>query len=344
MMIRRGMKRSLLLILILNACCVFSQSKSEFKLDYLVLVRWIFYAIPFYQFIYIFLVSIYCFLAAHDALYLVGCFENGTTEVQFELDSEEVFYVNFEREEVVYTMPKFVVEDPTQILEIHHLYRNAARAKGLCPVAEVFLKTEEKNPPEERGKLTSTFISVVMWLIKWWWRILLAFWPIKDPPESILYPAEGLQLGDENTLICFVNHFYPPDIRVSWTKNGDPVSEGVSLSRYFLNKDQTFHQFSTLTFTPREGDIYSCTVEHLALDRPLTRIWGDCFMLRRHYNTMICCKGYPWICNDAFLSSTEPEFTHPSHVPEIFCGVGLTLGLLGVAAGTVLLVKGHHEQ
>ncbi|XP_030248875.1 H-2 class II histocompatibility antigen, A-U alpha chain-like isoform X1 [Sparus aurata] len=249
MMIRRDMKRSLLIILILNACCVFSQSKT-----------------------------------AHDALYLVGCFENGTTEVQFELDSEEVFYVNFKREEVVYTMPKFVVEDPTQILEIHHLYRNAARAKSLCPVAATFIKAEEKNPPEER-----------------------------DPPESILYPAVGLQLGDENTLICFVNHFYPPDIRVSWTKNGDPVSEGVSLSRYFLNKDQTFHQFSTLTFTPSEGDVYSCTVEHLALARPLTRIW-------------------------------EPEFTHPSHVPEIFCGVGLTLGLLGVAAGTVLLVKGHHGQ
>ncbi|KAM8734289.1 H-2 class II histocompatibility antigen, A-U alpha chain-like [Acanthopagrus schlegelii] len=249
MMIRRDMKSSLLVILILNACCVFSQRKT-----------------------------------AHDAFYFVGCFENGTTEVQFELDTEEVFYVDFKREEVVYTMPKFVVEDPSQIFEIHHLYRNAARAKGLCPLAVVFIKAEEKNPPEER-----------------------------DAPESILYPADGLQLGVENTLICFVNHFYPPDIRVSWTKNGHPVSEGLSLSRYFLNKDQTFHQFSTLTFTPREEDVYSCTVEHLALARPLTRMW-------------------------------EPEFTHPSPVPDIFCGVGLTLGLLGVAAGTVLLVKGHHGQ
>ncbi|XP_073341040.1 H-2 class II histocompatibility antigen, A-U alpha chain-like [Pagrus major] len=243
----RDMKRSLLVILILNTCCVFSQ-------------------------------------IAHDAYYLVGCFENGTTEVQFALDAEEFFYVNFKREEVVYTLPKFVVDDPSHIFEIPHLYRDAARAKALCPVAAALIKAEEKNPPEER-----------------------------DPPESILYPAEEVQLGVEHTLICFVNHFYPPDIRVSWTKNGDLVSEGVSLSRYFLNNDQTFHQFSTLTFTPREGDIYSCTVEHLALARPLTRIW-------------------------------EPEFTHPSPGPDIFCGVGLTLGLLGVAAGTVLLVKGHHGQ
>ena len=268
--------------------CVFT--KKEW-VDYLVLVPTIdtswrtFLPIHLY-----FLVSIYCFSAAHDGFYFVGCFENGTTEVQFEFDTEEVFYVDFKREEVVYTMPKFVVEDPSQIFEIHHLYRNAARAKGFCPLAVAFIKAEEKNPPEERGKLTSLFISLLMRLIKWWWRFLLAFWPTKDAPESILYPAEGLQLGVENILICFVNHFYPPDIRVSWTKNGHPVSEGLSLSRYFLNKDQTFHQFSTLTFTPREEDVYSCTVEHLALARPLTRIWGDCFILRRHYNTMICCK------------------------------------------------------
>uniref|UniRef100_A0A8P4KDJ9 Ig-like domain-containing protein n=1 Tax=Dicentrarchus labrax TaxID=13489 RepID=A0A8P4KDJ9_DICLA len=101
----------------------------------------------------------------------------------------------------------------------------------------------------------------------------------QNPPESILYPAEDVQFGVENSLTCFVNHFYPPYIKVSWTKNGRPVSEGVSLSRYYPNNDQTFHQFSTLTFTPMEGDMYSCTVEHSALDSPKTRIWGECFIL-----------------------------------------------------------------
>ncbi|KAG8010067.1 H-2 class II histocompatibility antigen [Nibea albiflora] len=150
------MKRSALIILTLNSFCAFSQ-------------------VP------------------HEVTYFVGCFMNGTTEVQYEFDGDEILYVDFQKEEAVYTLP-------SQILA--------------------------------------------------------------DAPVSVFYPAEEVQLGIENTLTCFVNHFYPPDIKVSWTKNGQPLSEGVSLSRYYPNNDQTFHQFSTLTFTPREGDIYSCTVEH----------------------------------------------------------------------------------
>lgn len=103
---------------------------------------------------------------------------------------------------------------------------------------------------------------------------LVVFLPPLDPPEIVLFSSDKVELGVENSLICFVNHFYPPSINVTWTKNGHPVSTGVSLSRYFPNKDQTFHQFSTLTFTPSEGDFYSCTVEHSALETPKTRIWG----------------------------------------------------------------------
>ncbi|XP_045900389.1 H-2 class II histocompatibility antigen, A-U alpha chain-like [Micropterus dolomieu] len=241
------MKKSSLVILMFNTFCAFSQ-------------------IP------------------HELVYLVGCFDNGTTEVQLEFDAEEIFHVDFERREVVYTVPRFLVNNPSEIYDDRRLYGNALKGQHVCPVAVALGKLEENNPQEE-----------------------------KDPPESILYPAEEAQLGVENSLTCFVNHFYPPDIKVSWTKNGCPVSEGVSLSQYYPNNDQTFHQFSTLTFTPREGDIYSCTVEHSALDRPKTRLW-------------------------------EPDFRHPSLGPDIFCGVGLTLGLLGVAAGTFLMVKGHNRR
>lgn len=42
--------------------------------------------------------------------------------------------------------------------------------------------------------------------------------------------------------------------------------------------------------------------------------------------------------------STEPEFSHQSVGLDVFCGVGLSVGLLGVAVGTFLIVKGHHRQ
>ncbi|KAM9353464.1 H-2 class II histocompatibility antigen, A-U alpha chain-like [Symphorus nematophorus] len=241
------MKRSALIILMFSSFCAFSQ-------------------IP------------------HEILYVVGCFVNGTTEVLFEFDGEEMLHVDFQRDEIVYTVPGFLDPDPSQVLVGLSILRDALDNGGLCVEVTSVCAAEKGKPPEQN-----------------------------DPPESILYPAEEAQLGVENSLICFVNHFYPPDIRVSWTKNGRPVSEGVSLSRYYPNNDQTFHQFSTLTFTPREGDIYSCTVEHSALDRPTTRIW-------------------------------ELEVSHPSLGPDIFRGVGLTVGLLGIGVGVFFIVKGQHRE
>ncbi|XP_068998932.1 H-2 class II histocompatibility antigen, A-U alpha chain-like [Embiotoca jacksoni] len=220
----------------------------------------------------------------HEVTYYIGCFENSTAQVLYEFDGNEMLYIDFERHSIEYTLPVFLVFDPSKVFQNLKVYSNGLKAKRACPPALQYCKLEASNPPEE-----------------------------KDPPDSVMYPAEEVELGVENSLICLVNHFYPPSIKVSWTKNNHPVSEGVSLSRYYPNNDQTFHQFSTLTFTPSEGDIYSCTVEHSALERPQTKIW-------------------------------EPEFSHQSLGLDVFCGVGLSLGLLGVATGTFLFVKGLQRE
>ncbi|XP_053183913.1 H-2 class II histocompatibility antigen, A-U alpha chain-like [Scomber japonicus] len=217
----------------------------------------------------------------HEVVYLVGCFENGTTEAQYTFDAQEVLHVDFKREEIVYTVPKFIVLEPQEMFKNMHLYRNALKNRRAC---EVIVALEEKDEmiPD-----------------------------VKDPPESVLYPSEDVELGVENSLVCFVNHFFPPDINVHWTKNGHPVLKGVSLNQYYPNNDQTFHLFSTLTFTPEEGDIYGCTVEHSALESPTTRIW-------------------------------EPDFSHQSLGLNIYCGVGLTVGLFGIAAGVFLIAKAKY--
>uniref|UniRef100_A0A8D0D0W1 Ig-like domain-containing protein n=1 Tax=Sander lucioperca TaxID=283035 RepID=A0A8D0D0W1_SANLU len=90
---------------------------------------------------------------------------------------------------------------------------------------------------------------------------------------SIYSRYEG-EDGVVNTLFCLANHFYPPSINFTWTKNGVEVTEGVSNLRYRHNGDGTFHRISTLSFTPREGDVHSCSVEHPSLHRPLARSWG----------------------------------------------------------------------
>uniref|UniRef100_A0A3P9B2V2 H-2 class II histocompatibility antigen, A-U alpha chain n=2 Tax=Maylandia zebra TaxID=106582 RepID=A0A3P9B2V2_9CICH len=225
------------------------------------------------------------FSVPHEMTYVVGCFVQGLTEVQFEFDGEEFLYADFPKKEIVYTVPNFIFPDPSHVLVGLSILEDALDNRKWCLLITKIAEMEEKYVPEE-----------------------------KDPPEIVLFSSDKVELGVENSLICFVNHFYPPSINVTWTKNGHPAT-GVSLSRYFPNKDQTFHQFSTLTFTPSEGDFYSCTVEHSALETPKTRIW-----------------------------EAEVMNSDQSLGPAIFCGVGLSLGLLGVTVGVFFFVKGHQRQ
>ncbi|KAL7884008.1 hypothetical protein AOLI_G00067780 [Acnodon oligacanthus] len=108
----------------------------------------------------------------------------------------------------------------------------------------------------------------------------------------------------------------PSNPRTTWNWALKTPSSVTSLdstlpTSEYLNDDETYKLVSTLSFTPEHGDIYTCTVEHVALDRPLTKTW-------------------------------DVQVALPSLGPSVFCGVGLVAGLLGVAAGTFFLVKGNN--
>ncbi|XP_013870381.1 H-2 class II histocompatibility antigen, A-Q alpha chain [Austrofundulus limnaeus] len=118
---------------------------------------------------------------------------------------------------------------------------------------------------------------------------------------------------EENTLICFVYDFFPPVINIRWSKNDEEVMVEAPFIKTVSNSEGVFHVFSYLKFVPQEGDTYSCTVEHEALDEPRTRI---------------------------LVVDTDEK----SRGPAVCCGLGLTLGLLGVVAGTFFFVKGKQCQ
>uniref|UniRef100_A0A8C1VST2 Ig-like domain-containing protein n=1 Tax=Cyprinus carpio TaxID=7962 RepID=A0A8C1VST2_CYPCA len=117
-----------------------------------------------------------------------------------------------------------------------------------------------------------------------------------------------------NTLVCLVSGFFPPPVRVLWIKNNVKVKDQSALSRDYPNKDGTLNLFSQLSFIPEEGDIYSCFVKHKALQ--------------------LISQIFVSVCSDV-------EITEPSTGPSVFCGVGLALGLLGLATGAVFIAKGE---
>nr|QCB66123.1 MHC class II alpha [Oplegnathus punctatus] len=214
----------------------------------------------------------------HEDLAITGC-SDSDGEAMYALDGEEKWYADFIKQRGVEPQPDFIdhgsYPDPGA-------YQQAVANQQIC-----------------RGNLKNS-------------RKFNKDMPLeKDPPSSlVIYPRDDVELGEKNHLLCHVTGFYPAPVKVYWTKNGENVTEGTSINVPFPNKDGSFNQISRLEFIPQLGDMYSCTVKHLALKQPLTRIW-------------------------------DVEVKQPSIGPAVFCGLGLTVGLLGVAAGTFFLIKGN---
>uniref|UniRef100_A0A8C1ZQD5 Ig-like domain-containing protein n=1 Tax=Cyprinus carpio TaxID=7962 RepID=A0A8C1ZQD5_CYPCA len=205
-----------------------------------------------------------------------GCSETDGEDMH-ELDEEEMWHADFNQKRGVVTLPDFA--NP---LEFPQFYETSVIEMTGCKSDVAFL--------------TKVFKTILTDLCT----------------PYIHLSKHDVELGVQNTLICHVTGFYPPSLSISWTVNNANVTEGISLSQYRPRADGTFNIFSTLKFTPAEGDIYSCTVNHIALQgQPQTKI-------------------------------LDIDVALPSVGPAVFCGVGLTLGLLGVAAGTFLLIKGNN--
>ncbi|NWH69797.1 DRA protein, partial [Piaya cayana] len=130
------------------------------------------------------------------------------------------------------------------------------------------------------------------------------------PPEVTVFAKHPVALGDPNVLICYADKFWPSVISISWLKNGQEVKEGVFETVFYPRDDHGFRKFSYLTFIPTRGESYDCQVEH----------WGLSGPLRRHWELQVP------------LPVSETTET-------VVCALGLAVGIVGIAAGTVLIIK-----
>ncbi|XP_035987032.1 mamu class II histocompatibility antigen, DR alpha chain isoform X2 [Fundulus heteroclitus] len=215
----------------------------------------------------------------HEDLQIRGC-SDSDGEAMYTLDGEEMWFADFKQGKGVEPQPPFI----DHMSLVKGAYDTAVANQQICRTNLGIRRKALKDTPVER-----------------------------DPPSTpMIYTRDEVELGEKNILVCHVSGFYPAPVNVSWTKNGQKVTEGTSINVPFPSKDSTFTQISRLDFIPQLGDIYSCSVDHLALQKPLTRMF------------------------DVELNSPQPSVG-----PAVFCGLGLTIGLLGVAVGTFFLIKGN---
>ncbi|KAK9525206.1 hypothetical protein VZT92_017528 [Zoarces viviparus] len=74
-------------------------------------------------------------------------------------------------------------------------------------------------------------------------------------------------------LVCSVYDFYPQNIKVSWTRDGQPETAGVTSTDELADGDWYYQTHSHLEYTPRSGEKISCVVEHISLSEPLVEDW-----------------------------------------------------------------------
>ncbi|XP_071980829.1 uncharacterized protein [Engystomops pustulosus] len=91
----------------------------------------------------------------------------------------------------------------------------------------------------------------------------------------------GRKPDEVTKLHCLVYGFYPRDVIVRWMKNEkDDIPSNIS-DPILPNPDGTYQIRVSVEVIPREGDTYSCYVDHSSLEEPLLVPWGESDLQKR---------------------------------------------------------------
>ncbi|XP_032533028.1 class II histocompatibility antigen, B-L beta chain-like isoform X4 [Chiroxiphia lanceolata] len=92
------------------------------------------------------------------------------------------------------------------------------------------------------------------------------------PSVSISLVLSSSQPGP-GRLLCSVMDFYPAPVQVRWFQDGQELPEHVVATDVVPNGDWSYQVLVLLEIPPRRGVTYSCQVEHVSLEHPLSRHW-----------------------------------------------------------------------
>uniref|UniRef100_A0A8C8E5B1 Ig-like domain-containing protein n=1 Tax=Otus sunia TaxID=257818 RepID=A0A8C8E5B1_9STRI len=95
----------------------------------------------------------------------------------------------------------------------------------------------------------------------------------KVQPKVRVTPMQSSSLPQTKRLACYVTGFYPAEIEVKWFQNGREETESVASTDVIQNGDWTYQVLVMLETTPQRGDTYTCQVEHVSLQQPVSQRW-----------------------------------------------------------------------
>ncbi|XP_066465096.1 class I histocompatibility antigen, F10 alpha chain-like isoform X1 [Eleutherodactylus coqui] len=98
----------------------------------------------------------------------------------------------------------------------------------------------------------------------------------REDLERRVRPQVKVSARDEEdamTLHCLVYGFHPRHVDVKWMKNGVDDVPSYHTTHVLPNPDGTYQIRVSAEVIPKEGDSYSCYVDHSSLGAPLSIVW-----------------------------------------------------------------------
>ncbi|XP_042308835.1 major histocompatibility complex class I-related gene protein-like isoform X1 [Sceloporus undulatus] len=94
-----------------------------------------------------------------------------------------------------------------------------------------------------------------------------------DPPKVKV--TRKADYDNMETLICRVDGFYPKDIDIAWTKDGEVWMEDTFSGLVSPNSDGTYYTWLSIKIDPKDRERYKCRVEHDGLPEHVDLAWEE---------------------------------------------------------------------
>ncbi|KAH0630654.1 hypothetical protein JD844_013912 [Phrynosoma platyrhinos] len=118
-------------------------------------------------------------------------------------------------------------------------------------------------------------VSIAAYALPSIWKgpllILMLFFA--DPPKVKV--TRKADYDNMETLICRVDGFYPKDIDIVWTKDGEVWIQDTFHTLPSPNSDGTYSTWLTVKIDPKERERYKCHVEHDGLPEHVDLAWEE---------------------------------------------------------------------
>uniref|UniRef100_A0A8D2KR74 Ig-like domain-containing protein n=1 Tax=Varanus komodoensis TaxID=61221 RepID=A0A8D2KR74_VARKO len=95
----------------------------------------------------------------------------------------------------------------------------------------------------------------------------------REPPKVTVAGRAGQD--DTETLICRDHGFYPREIDMAWTRDGEVWLQDASHGVLAPNSDGTFYAWLSVRLDPWDRECFLCRVEHDALQTPVELAWEE---------------------------------------------------------------------